>query len=94
MTAYLLTNHLLNFMAPAALLALLLAGLSRLLLFKSKRPFIRKWWAQAAILFVINSVILLAGLLFFGRDGKMLTYAALVLGAAFCQWLMLRAWKA
>jgi len=24
----------------------------------------------------------------------MLTYAALVLGAAFCQWLMLRAWKA
>lgn len=94
MTAYLLTNHLLNFMAPAALIAVLLAGLSRFLFFRSKRPLAQVWWAQAAIIFVVGLAILTAGLLFFGRDGKMLTYAALVLGAALCQWLLLRGWKA
>ncbi|MBK5204930.1 MAG: hypothetical protein JJD98_05840 [Polaromonas sp.] len=96
MSAYLLINHLLNFMAPAALLALLLVVMARLFfgLFKSKKPFVRTWWVQAAIIFVVNVVILTAGLLFFGHDGKMLTYAALVLGAAFCQWLLLRGWKA
>ncbi len=96
MSAYLLINHLLNFMAPAALLALLLVVMARLFfgLFKSKKPFFKTWWAQAAIIFVVNVIILTAGLLFFGHDGKMLTYAALVLGAAFCQWLLLRGWKA
>jgi hypothetical protein len=96
MTAYLLTNHLLNFMAPAALLALLLVVLSRLFFgfFRSKRPFIQTWWAQAAIIFVVNLVILSAGLLFFGHEGKLLTYAALVLGAALCQWVLTRGWKA
>ncbi|MGH8846523.1 MAG: hypothetical protein ACREXQ_04665 [Polaromonas sp.] len=96
MTAYLLTNHLLNFMAPAALVALLLVALSRLFFgfFKSKRPFALTWWAQTAIVFVANVAILTAGLLFFGHDGKMLTYAALVLGAALCQWVLLRGWKA
>lgn len=96
MSAYLLINHLLNFMAPAALLALLLVVMARLFFgfFRSKKPFVQTWWAQAAIIFVVNVVVLTAGLLFFGHDGKMLTYAALVLGAAFCQWLLLRGWKA
>ena len=96
MTAYLLTNHLLNFMAPAALVALLLIVCLRLFFgfFQSKRPFVEIWWAQAAIIFVVNLTTLTAGLLLFGRDGKMATYAALVLGAALCQWLLLRGWKA
>lgn len=96
MTAYLLTNHLLNFMAPAALLALLLVLLSRLFagFFGSKRPIVHTWWAQVAIIFVANMALLTAGLLFFGHDGKMLTYAGLVLGAALCQWVLLRGWKA
>ena len=96
MTAYLLTNHLLNFMAPAALLALLLVLLSRLFsgFFRSKRPMVHSWWSQAAIIFVANMGVLTAGLLVFGHDGKMLTYAALVLGAALCQWVLLRGWKA
>lgn len=96
MTAYLLTNHLLNFMAPAALVALLLVVLSRLFFgfFTSKRPIAHTWWAQTAIVFIANMAILTAGLLFFDRDGKMLTYAALVLGAALCQWVLLRGWRA
>lgn len=96
MTAYLLINHLLNFIAPAAVVALLLVLLARLSfrLFKPKRPTAHAWWAQAAIIFIAGVVILAAGLVIFGRDGKMLTYAALVLGAALCQWLLLRGWKA
>ncbi|HEY3049742.1 MAG TPA: hypothetical protein VGJ72_20040 [Polaromonas sp.] len=96
MTAYLLTNHLLNFMAPAALLAVLLVLVARLFsgFFRSKRPIVHAWWAQVAIVFVANMVVLAAGLLFFGHDGKMLTYAGLTLGAALCQWVLLRGWKA
>lgn len=96
MTAYLLINHLLNFMAPAALVALLLVMLSRLFFgfFRSKRALPLTLWAQVAIVFIANMAILTTGLVFFGRDGKMLTYAALVLGAALCQWALLRGWKA
>ena len=96
MTAYLLTNHLLNFIAPAAFVALLLVLLSRLGLgiFKENRPLAQAWWAQAAIIFIVGVGILTAGLLVFGRDGKMMTYAALVMGAALCQWVLLRGWKA
>lgn len=96
MTAYLLTNHLLNFIAPAVCVALLLVLLSRLSfgLFKSKQPLASAWWAQAAIIFIVGMLILTTGLLVFGRDGKMMTYAALVLGAALCQWVLVRGWKA
>lgn len=96
MTAYLLTNHLLNFMAPAALLAVLLVLATRVFsrFFISKTTFDYSWRAQAAIIFVVNVLILAAGLLVFGHDGKMLTYTALVLGAAFCQWLLIKGWKA
>jgi hypothetical protein len=95
MTAYLLTNHLLNFIAPAACVALLLVLLSRLSfgLFKSKQPLAQAWWAQAAIIFIVGVAILTAGLMVFGRDGKMMTYAALVLGAAVCQWILIRGWR-
>jgi len=95
MTAYLLTNHLLNFMAPAAFVALGVVFLARLFsrFFKSKKPLTHTLWAQAAIIFVVNVVILTAGLLFFGRDGKMASYALLVLGAATGEWVLLRGWK-
>jgi hypothetical protein len=96
MTAYLLTNHLLNFIAPAACVALLLVLLSRLSfgLFQSKQPLAQAWWAQAAIIFIVSVAILTAGLMVFGRDGKMMTYAAMVLGAAVCQWILIRGWRA
>jgi len=96
MTAYLLTNHLLNFIAPAAGVALLLVLLTRLSfgLFGSKQALVRAWWAQAAVVFIVGVLILTAGLLAFGRDGKMMTYAGLVLGAALCQWVLVRGWKA
>ncbi|WP_332775088.1 hypothetical protein [Polaromonas sp.] len=95
MTAYHLTNHLFNFMAPAAFVAVLVVLLSRLFgrVFKSKKPLALGLYAQIAIVFIAGLVVLLAGLVFFGRDGKMATYTALVLGAATCQWVLLRGWK-
>lgn len=95
MSAYLLINHLLNFIAPAALIALLLVFLPRLFFgfFRSKRSFIQSWWVQAAINFVVGVLVLVAGLVLLGRDGKMLTYAALVLATASSQWVLLGSLK-
>lgn len=96
MTAFNLINQLLNFMAPAAGVALLLALCVRLFpgFFRSKRSAAQSWRAQTAIVFVAGVVLLLAGLLVFGRDGKVASYALLAVGAATCQWLLLRGGKA
>lgn len=96
MTFYLLANHLLNLVLPAAAVALLLVLASHAFgrLFKPKRPPAHGWLAQAAIVFIANVAVLVAGLVFFGHDGKMLTYAAMVAGAAVCQWVLLGSWKA
>ncbi|MEO6322165.1 MAG: hypothetical protein ABIR56_15845 [Polaromonas sp.] len=95
MTAYLLADHLLNFVAPAALIALLLVLFSRLFsgFFRSKQSFAQVWWAQAAINFVVGAGVLAAGLVLLGRDGKMLTYVLLLLATAVSQWLQLGGWK-
>jgi hypothetical protein len=95
MSAYLLINHLLNFMAPAALLALLLVVLPPLFFgfFRSKRPPVESWRVQVAINFVVGVLVLVAGLVLLGRDGKMLTYVGLVLAAATSQWLQMGCWK-
>lgn len=87
--------HLLNFAAPALALALALPLLARLLdrFSNGKRPAILGWKAQAAINFVAGLAVLAAGLWFFGRDGKMTTYAALVLVLASTQWGMGRGWR-
>lgn len=95
MTAYLLTNHLLNFMAPAAFVALGLVLLARVFarFFVSKPPLVAGLCAQLAIVFVANVLVLATGLVFFGNDGKMATHAAMVLVAAVCQWVLWRGWK-
>ncbi len=96
MTAYLLTDHILNFIAPAAVVALLLVLLSRISgrFLMSKRLQTQSIWAQAAIIFIVNVAVLAAGLVFFGNDGKMATYAAMVLASSVCQWVLFKGWKA
>jgi hypothetical protein len=95
MTFYLLANHLINLVLPAAAVALLLVLATQLMggVFRSKRPLAHSWYGQAAIVFMANVVVLVGGLVFFGHDGKMLTYAAMVAGAAVCQWVLLGAWR-
>jgi hypothetical protein len=41
----------------------------------------------------VGVAVLAAGLWFFGRDGKMATYAALVVAVATCEWIGRRAWR-
>lgn len=95
MTLYLLVNHGLNGLAPAALMALLLPLLARVFIefLTSNQATTPAWWAQAAINFVVGGVVLTAGLVLFGRDGKMLTYVVLVLAMALSQWWQLGGWK-
>ena len=84
-------NHRFNFAVPAAAVALVL-GLSTLI-FWFKRSAALSWWAQIALNFIVGCAVLVGGLWWGGRDGKMLTYAALVLACASCQWLLLRGWR-
>ena len=96
MTAYLLLDHILNFIAPAAIVALMLVLAARLFnrFLASNRSFIQSIWAQLATIFIVNVFVLVAGLVFFSNDGKMATYAAMVMVAALSQWAMFRGWKA
>jgi uncharacterized membrane protein (GlpM family) len=81
-------NHVLNFLAPAFCVALLTVIGARILMKKgAKTP---RMAAQFAINFVFSALVLLAGLWLFGHDGKMATYAALVLACASVQAWMLR----
>jgi hypothetical protein len=83
-------NHLLNFFAPAAFVALLVALSS--LIFKPNKAFSFNYIEQAAINFAACSVVLVAGLWFFDNDGKIATYTAMVLVSATVQWVVLKAW--
>lgn len=94
MTAYLLTDHIFNLMAPAAFVAILLVLLTRFFagFSKSEKTASHNLWVEAAIIFVANLAVLIAGLVIFGNDGKMAAYAAMVLVAATAQWILERGW--
>ena len=87
-----LAIHALSFLAPAAAVALLVTLAARLVLPRSGRP--ARWWLPLAVNFLAGALVLAAGLAVFGRDGKMATYAALVLVVATAQWFVGRAWRA
>ncbi len=83
--------HLANFVAPALVVAVLLALAGPFITKKS--PLALGFIAQAAINFIAGTVALGFGLWFFGRDGKMASYAALVVCAATSQWVGGRSWR-
>jgi hypothetical protein len=80
-----LSLHLLGFVAPALAVALMVALASRVLM--PGRTARRSWWVQFAINTIAGAAVLVAGLWFFGVDGKMATYAVLVVAVATAQWL-------
>ncbi|HET8744413.1 MAG TPA: hypothetical protein VFM98_02330 [Ramlibacter sp.] len=84
-------DHLLGFAAPALAVALLVTLAAPLVLPRSAKPV--TWWARFAINSAAGLATLVAGLWYFGHDGKMATYAALVLAVATAQWLTARAWR-
>lgn len=69
--------HVLNFLAPAAVTAALLAAWRAVLDKKSRNPSAIR--SSFAIFFAVGTAVLAAGLILLGHDGRMLTYAALVL---------------
>jgi hypothetical protein len=72
--------HLLNFFAPALAVGVLAASATKLLWWKELRSV---GWSHLAGWAVAGSAAaLVAGLVWTGRDGKMATYAAMVVACA------------
>jgi hypothetical protein len=69
--------HVLNFLAPAAVTAAVLAAWQAILDKKSRNSSAIR--SSFAIFFAVGAAVLAAGLVLLGHDGRMLTYAALVL---------------
>lgn len=87
MTAIAALGHVANFLAPALVVALMLSLMPRLRWGKARwRGFIKDtlWLTLAGV------SVLLAGLIWFGRDGKMATYAALVVVQGSAAWYLRR----
>ena len=84
-------DHLFNFVAPAFAVGFLCAILGRFSMRRASRA--PSWWVQGAINFVVGAVVLAAGLIIFGRDGKMATYAALVVACGTSQWMVAGGWR-
>jgi hypothetical protein len=84
-------RHLLSFLAPALVVAVLVAFAARIVLPPAARP--RSLALAVGINALAGVLVLAGGLWFFGRDGKMATYAALMVAEATAQWLGGRAWR-
>jgi hypothetical protein len=84
MTLFAPLFHLLGLLAPALGLAFLLW--LALLLRRGQRKSGGKPLRQLGWLVLLGVLVLLAGLAYFGRDGKMATYAALVLAQGTLAW--------
>jgi hypothetical protein len=82
--------HLLSFAAPALALAIGVAAAARLFGLDRSRS---AWWVPVLVNFAAGLAVLVAGLWFYGRDGKMATYAALVVAVATAQWFTGRGWQ-
>lgn len=84
MTFLALLGHLANFIAPAVGVAVLLWLFSRL--WPRSNPV--RWAARKELLALValGAVVLLLGLVVFGRDAKMFTYTALVLAQGSLVW--------
>jgi hypothetical protein len=84
MTFFALLWHLAGFLAPALGLAAVLWTAPRLW----RRARSARWSSRTEALMLLGSgvLVLVAGLIVFGRDGKMLTYTALVLAQATVAW--------
>lgn len=83
--------HLLNFAAPAFGLAALMSLFFWIT--HRNRPKAVKEWTLFAINLVVGLAALTGGLWFFGRDGTMAAYGALVLGVATSQWWINTPWR-
>ena len=85
--------HVLNFMAPAWGVALFGVLAARLAARGGLALSRWSWRKQTVVSGVVGSTVLAGGLVFFGVDGKMTTYSALVMVCGTAQWLMCKGWQ-
>ena len=78
--------HGAGFAAPALVLAPAMVLMGRF--FGKKGAPALAWRAQAAINLIVCLGVLAVGLVLTGHDGRMATYAALVLASASTQWVL------
>lgn len=82
--------HLINFAMPAVVVGTLVALVAPWVL---KKPSVRSRWKQAAVNAAAGTLTMVAGLMAFGNDGKMATYAAMLAMVATSQWIAVAGWK-
>jgi hypothetical protein len=76
--------HVLNFLAPAVGLGMIAAALAKLLWRRELRA--TRWRRLALWAVGAGLLVLIAGLLVFGRDGRMATYIGMVIACALALW--------
>lgn len=76
--------HIVNLLLPALMLGGIAAGLAKLL-WRRELAGVR-WHRLALVAAASAALVLLLGLLVFGRDGRMATYAGMVLATAAALW--------
>lgn len=84
MTFLTLVGHLANFLVPAVVMAVILALMPRTL--RKARAGRGGFWREVGWSSLAGTLVLVAGLVWFGRDGKMAIYAALVLVQGTLAW--------
>ena len=88
MTLWQLVLHLFNFVLPALAMAVFMPSAGRWVMGPGGWP----WARRMAVHAVLGLLVLVAGLVLQGHDGKMSTYIALILLAATAEWAMHRGW--
>lgn len=89
MTAWQFVLHLFNFVLPAFFMAVFMPLAGRWVMGPGGPPWLRRAVVQA----LCGVLVLVAGLVVYGHDGKMNTYLALLVLAASAEWAMHRGWS-
>ena len=89
MTLWQLVLHLCNFVLPALAMAAFMPCAGRWVMGPGGWP----WARRAVVHALVGLLVLVAGLVLQGYDGKMSTYFVLVLLAATAEWAMHRGWS-
>jgi len=76
--------HVLNLLAPAVGMGLIAPALAKALWRQDLRGV--RWWALVRWTAAASGLALLAGLVLTGRDGRMATYAGMVVASALALW--------
>lgn len=84
--------HLLNFILPAVFVGGLLAVFApmalRITTKRTRGQMMRQWLINS----LVGIAVLALGLWLYGVDGKMMSYAALVVASGLSQFVQMRAW--